>query len=305
MTSDAGAGEPRDHAQLRPSSPPGLPAEDRCLVMGVVNVTPDSFSDGGAWFAAEAAIARGLELAAQGADIVDVGGESTRPGAQRITAEEELHRVGPVIAGLAKAGIPVSVDTMRAEVAELALRSGARLVNDVSGGLADPEMARLVAAAGVPYVVAHWRGHSHDMDRRAVYRDVVGEVSLELRQRVDTIIAEGVDPALIVLDPGLGFAKQPEHNWALLTALDRISRLDAAGPGFPVLVGASRKRFLGRLLAASGGAARPFSGCDDATVAVTALAAASGAWCVRVHQVAANADAVLAAEAWRRAGSRQ
>jgi dihydropteroate synthase len=271
--------------------------------MGVVNVTPDSFSDGGAWFGTDAAIARGLELAAQGADIVDVGGESTRPGAQRITADEELRRVGPVISGLAQAGIPVSVDTMRAEVAEFALGAGARLVNDVSGGLADPHMPRLVAAAGVPYVVMHWRGHSHGMDRRAVYADVVSEVSRELRQRVDTVITEGVDPALIVLDPGLGFAKMPEHNWALLTALDRISRLDGDSPGFPVLIGASRKRFLGRLLAAPGGTPAPFSACDDATVAVTALAAAAGAWCARVHQVPANADAVRVAQAWRRAGS--
>jgi dihydropteroate synthase len=271
--------------------------------MGVVNVTPDSFSDGGAWFGTEAAIARGLELAAQGADIVDVGGESTRPGAQRVTAEEELRRVGPVIAGLAKAGVPVSVDTMRTEVAEAALHAGARLVNDVSGGLADPHMPRLVAGAGVPYVVMHWRGHSHSMDRRAVYADVVGEVVSELRQRVDAVIAEGVDPALVVLDPGLGFAKLPEHNWALLTSLDRISRLDGTGPGFPVLVGASRKRFLGRLLAGPDGTVRPFSGCDDATVAVTALAAAGGAWCARVHQASANADAVLVARAWRLAGA--
>jgi dihydropteroate synthase len=303
MRSDAGAGGADNHGQPRPPSPPGLPDLDRCLVMGVVNVTPDSFSDGGAWFGTDAAISRGLELAAQGADLVDVGGESTRPGAQRITADEELRRVGPVIEGLAKAGIPVSVDTMRAEVAEFALDAGARLVNDVSGGLADPQMPRLVAAAGVPYVVMHWRGHSHSMDRRAVYADVVAEVSRELRQRVDAVIAEGVDPALIVLDPGLGFAKLPEHNWALLTALDRISRLDGGGPVFPVLVGASRKRFLGRLLAAPDGTVRPFSGSDDATVAVTALAAAGGAWCARVHQVAGNADAVRVAEAWRRGGS--
>jgi len=271
--------------------------------MGVLNVTPDSFSDGGQWFGPDAAIAHGIELAAQGADIVDVGGESTRPGAQRITAEEELRRVGPVIEGLAAAGIPVSVDTMRAEVVELAVQAGARLVNDVSGGLADPQMPRLVAAAGVPYVVMHWRGHSHDMNRRAVYADVVSEVCQELRQRVDAVITEGVDPARIVLDPGLGFAKLPEHNWALLTALDRVSRLDSSGPAFPVLVGASRKRFLGRLLADDAGTVRPFSGCDDATVAVTALAAVGGAWCARVHQVTANADAVRVAQAWRRAGS--
>jgi dihydropteroate synthase len=273
--------------------------------MGVVNVTPDSFSDGGAWLGADAAIARGLELAAQGADIVDVGGESTRPGAQRVTADEELRRVGPVIAGLVAEGVPVSVDTMRAEVAQAALASGARLVNDVSGGLADPEMPRLVAAAGVPYVVMHWRGHSHRMAERAVYADVVTEVCDELRRRVDAVVAEGVDPSMIVLDPGLGFAKLPEHNWALLTRLERVSRLGGGGTAFPVLAGASRKRFLGKLLAAPDGTPRPFIGCDDATVAVTALAATAGAWCVRVHEVPGNADAVRIAAAWRDAGRRE
>jgi dihydropteroate synthase len=270
--------------------------------MGVVNVTPDSFSDGGQWFGADAAIAHGLELAAQGADIVDVGGESTRPGAQRITAEEELRRVRPVIDGLVAAGLPVSVDTMRAEVAQAALEAGARLVNDVSGGLADPQMPQLVAQAGVPYVVMHWRGHSHQMQDRAVYGDVVGEVCDELRRRVDAVVAEGVDPGLIILDPGLGFAKLAEHNWALLTHLGQIASL-GGGHVFPVLIGASRKRFLGRLLAAPDGSARPFAGCDDATVAVTALAAAAGAWCTRVHEVPANADAVRVGEAWREAAS--
>jgi dihydropteroate synthase len=276
--------------------------------MGVVNVTPDSFSDGGAWLGAEAAIGHGLELAAQGADIVDVGGESTRPGAQRISADEELRRVGPVITELARAGVPVSIDTMRARVAEFALEAGARLVNDVSGGLADPHMPRLVAKAAVPYVVMHWRGHSHDMNSRAVYDDVVREVRDELRRRVDAVVAEGVDPSMIVLDPGLGFSKRPEHNWRLLAALPDIARLGPGAAGreagtFPVLVGASRKRFLGRLLAAADGTPRPFSGSDDATVATTALAAAEGAWCVRVHQVPANADAVRVAAAWRAARS--
>ncbi len=285
----------------RGAGPPGLPAAGRCLVMGVVNVTPDSFSDGGAWFGAEAAIARGRQLAAQGADIVDVGGESTRPGAQRITAEEELRRVIPVITGLAGEDVPVSVDTMRAEVAAVAVDAGAGLVNDVSGGLADPDMPRLVAQAGVPYVVMHWRGHSHQMQERAVYADVVGEVCEELRRRIDAVIAEGVDPSMIVVDPGLGFAKQPEHNWALLVNLDRLAGLGGPGHAFPVLVGASRKRFLGRLLAAPDGTPRPFAGCDDATVAVTALAAAAGAWCARVHEVPGNADAVRVAEAWRSA----
>jgi dihydropteroate synthase len=269
--------------------------------MGVVNVTPDSFSDGGAWFGAEAAIGRGRQLAAQGADIVDVGGESTRPGAQRIPADEELRRVIPVITGLARESVAVSVDTMRAEVAAAALDAGASLVNDVSGGLADPQMPRLVAQAGAPYVVMHWRGHSHQMQDRAVYADVVAEVCAELRQRIDAVIAEGVDPSMIVIDPGLGFAKQPEHNWALLLSLDRLSRLAGPGKAFPVLVGASRKRFLGRLLAAPGGTPRSFADCDDATVAVTALAAAAGAWCARVHEVPGNSDAVRVAEAWRRA----
>jgi dihydropteroate synthase len=280
---------------------PGLPSRNRCLVMGVVNVTPDSFSDGGAWLGASAAIAHGLELAAQGADIVDVGGESTRPGAQRISAEEELRRVGPVITELARAGVPVSVDTMRARVAEFALEAGARLVNDVSGGLADPYMPRLVAKASVPYVVMHWRGHSHDMNSRAVYQDAVREVREELSRRVDAVVAEGVDPALIVLDPGLGFSKLNEQNWKLLAALDQIASLGSRPGGFPVLVGASRKRFLGRLLAGPDGTPRPFTDCDDATIATTALAAAAGAWCVRVHKVPANADAVRVAAAWQAA----
>jgi dihydropteroate synthase len=287
----------------RGPGPPGLPDPGRCLIMGVVNVTPDSFSDGGAWFGAGAAIGRGRQLAAQGADIVDVGGESTRPGAQRIPADEELRRVIPVITGLALDDVPVSVDTMRAEVAHAALDAGASLVNDVSGGLADPDMPRLVAGAGVPYVVMHWRGHSHRMQDRAVYADVVTEVCEELRRRVDAVVAEGVDPSMIVVDPGLGFAKQPEHNWALLVNLARLSTLDGAGQEFPVLVGASRKRFLGRLLAAPDGTPRPFAGSDDATVAVTALAAAAGAWCARVHEVPANSDAVRVAEAWRAAAS--
>jgi len=280
---------------------PGLPSADRCLVMGVVNVTPDSFSDGGQWYGADAAIAHGLELAAQGADIVDVGGESTRPGAQRISAEEELRRIGPVVTALVQAGLATSIDTMRAPVAEFALNAGVQLVNDVSGGLADPDMPRLVAAAGVSYVVVHWRGHSHDMYSRAVYGDVVGEVRDELARRVDAVVHAGVDPRCIVLDPGLGFGKRPEHNWPLLTHLAELGTL--AGGTFGVLVGASRKRFLGNLLAAPDGTPRPFGDCDGATVAITALAAAAGAWCVRVHQVPLNADAVRVAAAWHNAAA--
>src|SRR6201996_5515347 len=276
----------------------GLPSQPRCLVMGVVNVTPDSFSDGGAWLGAEGAVAHGLDLAAQGADIVDVGGESTRPGPQRTPADEEVRRVLPVITELARAGVPVSVDTMRAAVAELALEAGARLVNDVSGGLADPHMPRLVATAAGPYVVMHWRGHSHDMNSRAIYGDVVAEVRDELRRRVDAVVAEGVDPAMVILDPGLGFSKLSTHNGRLLPARPEFAALRPGRP-FPVLVGASRKRFLGRLLAGPDGTPRSFSGSDDATVATTALAAAAGAWCVRVHKVPANADAVRVAAAWQ------
>jgi len=271
--------------------------------MGVVNVTPDSFSDGGEWLEPDAAIAHGLELIADGADIVDVGGESTRPGAVRVGQQEELRRVGRVIAGLAAAGACVSIDTMRAQVAEAALQAGAALVNDVSGGLADPGMARLIADAGVPYVVMHWRGHSRGMQDRAAYRDVVGEVRAELRQQVDAVVADGVDPAQIIVDPGVGFAKLAGHNWALLARLGEISRLGGHGSPFRVLVGASRKSFLGRLLAAQDGQPRPFASCDLATISVTALAAAAGAWCVRVHSVAGNADAVRVAARWRQAAS--
>jgi dihydropteroate synthase len=262
--------------------------------MGVVNVTPDSFSDGGKWFGPDAAIAHGRELAAGGADIVDVGGESTRPGALRISEEEELRRVAPVVAALAGAGLVVSIDTMRVRVAERALADGARLVNDVSGGLADPGMAGLIAAAGVPYVVMHWRGHSADMQDRASYADVVKEVTAELADRVTALTAAGIDPSQLIVDPGLGFAKLPAHSWTLLTRLREISCLDHPAAPFPVLVGASRKGFIARLLG-SDTAPRQFPACDDATVALTAYAALAGAWCVRVHAAGGNADAVRVA----------
>jgi dihydropteroate synthase len=281
--------------------PPGLPQLRRCLVMGVVNVTPDSFSDGGAWLEPSAAVSHGLRLAAEGADIVDVGGESTRPGAGRVDESEELRRIGPVISELAAAGLLVSVDTMRPGVAEFALTAGARLVNDISGGLADPALPRVVAQARVPYVIAHWRGFSDDMYGRAVYDDVVREVRDELARQVDAVTGAGVDPEMIIVDPGIGFAKLAGHNWSLLARLDEIARL-GSGPPFPVLVGASRKSFLGRLLADGDGRPRPVDERDDATVAVTALAAAAGAWCVRVHAAAANADAVRVAARWRDAG---
>ena len=290
-------------AMLLPRAhPAGLPDLGRCLVMGVVNVTPDSFSDGGTWFETRAAVSHGLQLAAEGADIVDVGGESTRPGAERVDEQEELRRVGPVIAELARAGLTVSVDTTRAGVAELALGAGARMVNDVSGGRSDPRLPRLVAEAGVPYAIMHSRGSSRDMQERAVYDDVVREVRDELRQRIDAVTAAGVRSSAIIVDPGIGFAKQPGHNWTILARLAEISRLGGESP-FPVLVGASRKSFLGRLLPDADGEPRPVAQRDDATVAVTALAAAAGAWCVRVHAVAANADAVRVAARWRDAAA--
>jgi dihydropteroate synthase len=286
---------------LLPRAPlPGLPDPGRCLVMGVVNVTPDSFSDGGAWFESKAAVAHGLQLAAEGADIVDVGGESTRPGAERIGEQEELRRVAPVISELARAGLTVSVDTTRAAVAEFALGAGARMVNDVSGGRSDPRLPRLVAEARVPYAIMHSRGPSRDMQERAVYDDVVREVRDELRQRVDAVTAAGVDRSAIIVDPGIGFAKLPRHNWTILARLREISCLGGESP-FPVLVGASRKSFLGSLLADGDGEPRPAERRDDATVAVSALVAAAGAWCVRVHAVSGNADAVRVAARWLKA----
>ncbi|MEU3355882.1 dihydropteroate synthase [Streptomyces sp. NPDC037389] len=279
--------------------PVGLPEWDRCAVMGVVNVTPDSFSDGGHWFDTELAVKRGLELTAAGADLVDVGGESTRPGAVRIDEEEELRRVVPVVRELSGEGVVVSVDTMRAAVAEAAVEAGAVLVNDVSGGLADPSMVPVVAAAGVPFVVMHWRGFSADMNNRAVYGpDVLGDVVDELRRRLDAVVDGGIEPDRIVVDPGLGFAKHAEHDLALVAGLDRFRReLE-----LPMLVAASRKRFLGRVLAGPDGDPPPARERDAATAAVSALAAREGAWAVRVHEVRASADAVRVIRAVELAG---
>jgi dihydropteroate synthase len=263
-----------------------LPDLGRTLVMGVVNVTPDSFSEAGRFFDADAAILQGRALVASGADIIDVGGESTRPGAARVDAAEEQRRILPVISALSGDGTFVSVDTMRAETAQAALDAGARMVNDVSGGLADDRLPGVVAEAGVPYVVMHWRGHSADMQSKASYDDVVNDVCAELTARVDAVVAAGVDPSAVVIDPGIGFAKTGEHNWALLANLDRL-----IGLGPPLLIGASRKSFLGTLLADEDGP-RPVDERDDASAAITALAAAAGAWGVRVHEVAASADAV-------------
>ncbi|MEI5011549.1 dihydropteroate synthase [Streptomyces sp. PmtA] len=260
--------------------------------MGVVNVTPDSFSDGGRWFDTTAAVKHGLDLVAEGADLVDVGGESTRPGASRVDEEEELRRVLPVVRGLAGEGVTVSVDTMRASVAAQAVAAGATLVNDVSGGLADPGMIPAVAAAEVPFVVMHWRGFSEDMNSRAVYGDVVAEVVAELRERMDAVVAGGVAAERIIVDPGLGFAKQAAHDLALVAHLAELRTL-----GRPLLVAASRKRFLGHVLADGAAAPPPARERDAATAAISAIAAHEGAWAVRVHEVRATADAVRVARA--------
>lgn len=270
----------------------GLPDWDRCAVMGVVNVTPDSFSDGGRWFDTTAAVKHGLALVTEGADLVDVGGESTRPGATRVDEAEELRRVIPVVRGLASEGVVVSVDTMRASVAAQALAAGAALVNDVSGGLADPEMIPVVADAGAPFVVMHWRGFLEGGNVQGVYGDVVREVVDELHARVDAVLAGGIAPDRLVVDPGLGFSKEAGHDLSLLAHLDRLH-----GLGHPLLVAASRKRFLGRVLAGPQGAPPPARERDAATAAVSALAAQAGAWAVRVHEVRATADAVRVARA--------
>ncbi|WP_456061878.1 dihydropteroate synthase [Amycolatopsis alkalitolerans] len=273
-----------------------LPELDRCVVMAVVNVTPDSFSDGGLFFETKAAIAHGMGLLRAGADIIDVGGESTRPGAGRVPADEELRRVLPVVSELSAAGASVSIDTTRACVAEAAVDAGARIVNDVSGGLADPLMPRFVAHADVPYILMHWRGPSTQMQRNAHYGDVVTEVAAELQQRLCAVVDAGVRADQIVLDPGLGFAKTAEHNWRLLAHLDVLKQL-----GRPLLIGASRKSFLGELLAGEGGAKTPTDERDAASAAVAALAAATGVWGVRAHTVPLTLDAVRVAAALRAA----
>jgi dihydropteroate synthase len=262
--------------------------------MGIVNVTPDSFSDGGQWADPESAIKRGLLLHADGADLVDVGGESTRPGAQRIAPEEELARVLPVVTELARAGVHVSIDTMRAMVAQRCVEAGAILVNDVSGGQADPQMLPWLATCSVPYIAMHWRGPSDVMEDLATYDDVVHDVRDELAGRLEAIAGAGVSVDRVVLDPGLGFAKRSGHNWALLSDLQALGSL-----GRPLLIGASRKRFLGDLLADGVGQPRPLEHRDAAGDAVTALAAAQGVWCVRVHEVRASRDAVMVAQAWK------
>ena len=267
--------------QLRP--PP--------VVMGVLNVTPDSFSDGGRYADLAAAVAHARQMCDEGADIIDVGGESTRPGAERVDTDTERRRVVPVIRALRAEGVAMSIDTTRAAVAAAALEAGAELVNDVSGGLADPDMARVVADAGCPWVLMHWRGHSRRMADLAVYEDVVKEVSAELLERVDAAVAAGVAPERLILDPGLGFAKKPEHTWRLAAHLPELIAL-----GHPVLVGSSRKSHLGRLVADAEGDDRPTEGREAATIATTVLSVAAGAWGVRVHEVRGNVDAI---KVWR------
>jgi len=269
----------------------------RTLVMGVVNVTPDSFSDGGQWFDRDVAVAHARHLLAQGADIVDVGGESTRPGAEPVPVEEEIDRVLPVVEALVtdadgterRPGI--SVDTVHARTARAAVEAGASIINDVSGGTADPQILAVAAETGANYILQHRRGTPETMNDLAVYDDVVSEVRDELAQRLDAVVEAGVPAEHIVLDPGLGFAKNAEHNWTLLAHLDRLADL-----GRPLLIGASRKRFLATVVP-DRLATEPLAR-DNATAAVTAIAAAAGVWGVRVHEVTASLDAARVAAAW-------
>jgi dihydropteroate synthase len=263
----------------------------KTLVMGILNVTPNSFADGGKYFAKEDAINQGRRLFAEGADIIDVGGESTKPGVERVSQEEELTRVIPVITELVKDGATISVDTMRAEVARAAIAAGAVYVNDVSGGLADEKMASLIAEnSKIQYIVMHWRGHSKDMQSKANYQDVVKEVRDELDQRVAELLKAGVNPDQIILDPGIGFAKQSEDNWQILKNIERIQLL-----GYPLLIGVSRKRFLGDLLNAPEPDQR-----EVATIALTVEMARLGVWGVRTHSVRAHLDAISVVEKMRK-----
>ncbi len=263
------------------------------MVMSIVNVTPDSFSDGGDWYDYERAIHHAESLVAEGADLIDVGGESTRPGITRTEPAEELRRILPVVRALATAGVTVSVDTMRAEVAEATLQAGAKIINDVSGGLADPRMLPLVADHDAGYISMHWRAHSVTMDAAARYRDVVADVRDEMSARIEAALAAGVREENLVIDPGLGFAKTGAHNWDLLRHLDIFAAL-----GFPVLIGASRKQFLGRLLADED-RLRPPRQRDVATVALTTLLAVRRIWAVRTHTARPHRDAIAVVEAMR------
>jgi dihydropteroate synthase len=257
------------------------------IVIGVLNVTPDSFSDGGRYTQLADAVQHARLMHEQGAALVDVGGESTRPGADRIDAAIECARVLPVIRQLAAVGVPTSIDTTRASVAEAAVEAGASVVNDISGGLADPDMSRVVADAGVPWILMHWRGHSRDMARLATYHDVVADVCTELGARVDAALAAGVAADRLIVDPGLGFAKTAEHNWQISAHLDAVQAL-----GYPVLFASSRKSYLGRLLAGPDGTPRPVDQRDAATLATSVLAVLAGVWGIRVHDVGSTVDAI-------------
>lgn len=270
------------------------------LVMGIVNATPDSFSDGGQWEKPDAAVAQGMRLAFAGADVIDVGGESTRPGAERVDPDVELARVLPVVAGLVEQGLTVSIDTMRANVAHAAVQAGATIVNDVSGGLADPDMARVVAQSDCDFVAMHWRAHSDRMDAQDSYDDVVKEVADELNQRITALHAAGVPRERIIIDPGLGFSKVGDNNWALLAHLEVLQ-----GMGQRVLVGASRKRFVGVVAAREQAPEQRPSDRDFATTAITTLCAQRGVWGVRVHNARAAHDAIQVVSAWQMAKERQ
>jgi dihydropteroate synthase len=276
------------------SAPQEGPA--RPEIMGVLNVTPDSFSDGGRYLDFSDAVAHGEQMAAEGADLIDVGGESTRPGADRVDPATEIARVVDVVAALSERGLAVSIDTTRAAVAAAAVDAGASVVNDVSGGLADPDMARVVADTGVRWVLMHWRGHSADMQRLQHYENVVADVKAELEDRVEAALDSGVDRSKLILDPGLGFAKSAEHNWRLSAHLDEFVAL-----GYPVLFGSSRKSYLGKLLEDESGKPRPVGQREAATLATSVLAFEAGAWGVRVHDVAGTADARAVWLATRRA----
>jgi dihydropteroate synthase len=274
----------------------GVPTRSSVLgpvIFGVINTTPDSFSDGGKFADASMALTEGVRLHREGAHVIDVGGESTRPGAERVSADEECSRVLPVIDGLVAAGVPVSIDTMRASTARLAVEHGASFVNDVSGGLADAGMYSTVAELNVPIIVMHWRAHSHEMEQWAQYDDVVTDVVNELTARVHDALQAGITRENIIIDPGLGFAKEADHNWALLRGLPQLVEM-----GFPVMVGASRKRFLGALLADVDGTPRDPEWRDEATAVISALAAERGARFLRVHDVARTRDALRVRQAW-------
>ena len=263
------------------------------VVWGVLNVTPDSFSDGGRFDTLEHAVEQARLMHAQGADVIDVGGESTRPGAERIDPEIEMQRVLPIVQALVSEGMTVSIDTMRAEVARAAVKRGASIVNDVSGGRADADMHRSVADLGVPYVLMHWRGHSDHMNKLASYGDTAREVCQEISEQVTAAVQAGISRDMLVVDPGIGFAKDAQHNWDLLTALETVAELD-----LPILVGASRKRFLGSLLKDSRGEPRDSNGRDVATAVLSGLLTMSGSvWGLRVHDVQGTVDAIKVVKA--------